>query len=108
MILYFPGKLAAQTILGIREENNINARPPMWTDGHKHGGQPDHYVPLIWLDLPNRHLTYSGWPWQQPEERLQFGSIRDNNYIGYHFKLVKIKMEWGCMACFFLDYSIKF
>ena len=73
------GKVAAHTILGI---------PPEGGNGQQGKRK---LVPFFWLDLPERRLTFAGWPRPSPEERIQSGSIQDNNYLAYHLRCTKWK-----------------
>jgi hypothetical protein len=97
--------MAAKTILGIwpaeEEDQQKQQRRPQKQPSSGGGAnarqqqqqsnQPRLAVPFFWLDLPaGRHLTFAGWPRLAPDERIQHGTIRDNNLVVYQLRFVAL------------------
>ncbi|KAH7725005.1 apoptosis-inducing factor 3-like protein [Aphelenchoides avenae] len=72
----YQGRVAAMSILGRKPERA--------------------FVPFLWLDLFDRHITFAGDPFVEPTEVIARGSLANNNYVCYYIKNDTVVGVLGC------------
>lgn len=62
-------------------------------------------VPFIWTRLFDRHLTFSGDPSLEPDERIARGSLAANDYVVYSVRKERVI---GVISCGPANVAVQF